>query len=116
MVLNKSEVLSSVDCKYEDIYVNEWDGEVRLWVLTAGERLVYESSFFSDGKVNFEKGNGPVELVALCMRDENGNRLFDDDHIDELKSKNATVISTIFEKCVKINWLDVKSVADVKKN
>jgi hypothetical protein len=113
MALSKSAILAAEDKKMIDHEVPEWGGSVKLRVMTGTERDRFESEFVG--------GNKSVEmvrakLVAKCLCDDDGKRLFTEQEIPELGEKSAAVLDRLFAECMKLNRFSKSDVDDLAKN
>lgn len=115
--LNKAEILAQDDLKYEDIQIPEWGGAwVRVRTLNASERDRFEASTVTRrGKsVTTNLENIRARLCLLCMVDENGERLFQEEDTFPLGGKSAAALDRIFTVAQRLNGLrdaDVEELA-----
>lgn len=112
-VLSKSAILSADDKKMVEQEVPEWGGSVMIRVMSGTERDRFESEFVG--------GNKSVEmvrakLVAKCLCDEDGNRLFSEQEIPQLGEKSAAVLDKLFSVCMKHNRFTKSDVEDMAGN
>jgi hypothetical protein len=117
--LNKSEILAIDDLKYEDIQIPEWDGAwVRVRSMQANERDRFESSTIQRNgkKVTTNWENIRARLCLLCLVDENGDRLFQEEDTFPLGGKNAAAMDRIFQAAQKLNGLRDEDVEELAKN
>lgn len=116
--LNKQQILSSKDLKTERVAVPEWGGDVIVRQITAADRDRFESSIHvGEGaarKTNSE--NLRARLCALCLVDENNERLFTDAEAAELGRKNAEVLDRLFDIAQRLNGMSKKEVDAAKKD
>lgn len=118
--LTREQIFSTPDCTYEEVFVPEWSGSVRLRSLTASELEAYQKS--NRGKVD-KQGNAQIlwegsatRLVVRCAVDQNGNRLFSDDDAYELERKSAAAVNRLFKKACELNGITEKEQEDIIKN
>ncbi|HYG73467.1 MAG TPA: hypothetical protein VEK08_00440 [Planctomycetota bacterium] len=95
------EQIVAVGLKREAVKIPEWETEVFIRRLACGEREELT------GKCKLAKEtNAPValdrELVAICLCDEKGERLFS---ADELKAIDGLVLKTLFEHAQRVNTI-----------
>lgn len=118
MLLNRDQILSADDLTYKDVEVPEWGGVVRVRVMTGAERGDFEQSIITGrGKnrdINFKNLRG--KLVARCLIDEDGERLFSDADIQALEEKSAAALSRVFDVCQRINGLTDSDVEELTEN
>jgi len=113
MALSKEAILAADDKKMVDFEVPEWGGPVKLRVMTGTERDRFESEFVG--------GNKSVEmvrakLVAKCLCDDRGQRLFAEKEIPELGEKSAAVLDRLFSECMKLNRFSKDDVENLAGN
>ena len=120
MFLSKEAILSADDKIIEEVEVSEWGGTVRLKSLTGAQRDKYEAAIVDmkgkDPKIKLE--DLKVRLLALCIVDEQGDRIFGDskEDLQALGSKNAKIINRLFERCQSICGMTTKDVEELEKN
>lgn len=117
--LNKAEILAQDDLKYEDVQVPEWGGAwVRVRTLQANERDRFEASTVErKGKsVTTNLENIRARLCLLCMVDENGDRLFQEEDTFPLGGKSAAALDRIFTVAQRLNGLRDEDVEELAKN
>jgi hypothetical protein len=114
-ILNRDAILTADDMKTIDIEVPEWGGDVRLRTLTGGERDKFESDMIDQrGKNNkMNLVNLRARLVALCAVDEGGKRMFGDNEVTKLGSKNAAVLDKLFTAAQKLNGMTQEDVEEL---
>jgi len=118
-MLTKEQILSAQDLEYQDVDVAEWGGNIRLWQLTVGDRDAFEESISkltASGKAEIIRENFRSKLVARCLGDEQGNRLFSDKEIAQLARKSAKVVDKLFMKCQEINGMSEEDEERFVKN
>lgn len=116
-LLSRDDILNADDRKLEEVQVPEWGGSVMIRTLSGKERDEYESGTLSvkNGKQveNFE--NFRARLVALCLVDEKGKRLFTARDIVTLGNKSAAALQRVYNKCQELNAVsdeDVESLVE----
>ena len=113
-MLTKEQILSSEDLTKEIVDVPEWGGEVYVRAMTGTERDAFEASIVKDGGTNL--ANIRAKLCALCMVDEDGNRLFIDGDVLALGKKSALALDRVFNAAQKLNGIAKDDVKDMVKN
>lgn len=117
--LNKAEILAQDDLKYEDVQIPEWGGAwVRVRTLQANERDRFEASTVQRNgkKVTTNLDNIRARLCLLCMVDENGERLFQEEDTFPLGGKSAAALDRIFTVAQRLNGLRDEDVEELAKN
>jgi len=113
-LLSKDQILGSTNRNYREVEVPEWGGPIRLSVMTSSERDAFESSLLEkDKKRGFQ--NLRARLVALCVVDEDGKRVFADADVAKLGEQPADVIGRLFDECRDINGFN-KETDDLEGN
>lgn len=117
-LLSKDQILSADDTQYEDVPVPEWGGEVRIRGLSGTEVDRYEQSVLRlrKGKQDLALMNATARLVAWCMIDEDGSRLFvNEDEVKELGKKSGVALQRCFDIAAKLSGLrpgDVEAMVE----
>lgn len=113
MALSKEAILSADDKKMVEYDVPEWGGNVKLRVMTGTERDRFESEFVNGNKsVDMVR----AKLVAKCLCDDKGQRLFSEGEIPQLGEKSAAVLDRLFAECMKLNRFSKEDVDDLAGN
>lgn len=113
MGLTREQILSTNDRPTVAVDVPEWGGTVYVRTMSGSDRAQFETLCagqpLATGKI-MEK------LVTFTVCDENGERIFNDDDVEELSKKNAGVILRIFQKAAELNALRETDVENIKGN
>ena len=116
--LNKQEILAKEDLKTEDVFVPEWGAWVKVRTLNASERDHFEAGTVQrNGKkttTNLE--NIRARLCLLCLVDENGERLFQEEDTYPLGGKSAAALDRIFTVAQRLNGLRDEDVEELAGN
>lgn len=107
-LLSRDAILGAVDVQVEDIEVPEWGGTVRIRGLSGTERDEYEAWIISGKGRNRDINlrNSRAKLVALCVVDEQGSRVFDPGDVAALGKKSAIALQRVFDKAAALSGLD----------
>lgn len=107
----KDQILAANDKPIEKLFVPEWNLDVYIQVISAGERLAIEDAY------NSKREKDIMSLtVAYCLCDENGNRIFDPKKdISLLSQKSANALLTIFKAASKLNKMREDDVDELEK-
>jgi len=124
MTLSKETIAGAKDLTFKDVKVPEWDGSVRVRVLTAKEEDDYEESIItmeeSEGVRHITPNltNAKAKLIARCLVDENGDPIFATVAEGEkvLGGKSASAINRIYRVAVKLNGLSKQDIEELVKN
>jgi len=116
-MLTKEQILTAQDLEYRDEKIPEWPDEngkpgiVRVWEITAEDKDAFEESISilkqvgKKMKAEINRQNYRAKLVARCLGDENGNRLFSEKEVIRLGRKSAKVIDRLFKICQELNGM-----------
>ena len=114
----REDLLKIVDLQTEDVWVPEWNSWVRVRGLNGAERDQFESSVVEmhGKKVVVKSENMRAKLVALCVVDESGGRLFSDRDVEALGQKSASALQRVFEVAQRLSGLTEADVEELEKN
>lgn len=117
-MLNKKAILAAQDIKSEMLHVPEWGGDVMVYGMTGSQRDEFEASIVEmKGKTQtMHMQNLRAKLCAMCIRDEDGRRMFDSDEVDELGAKSAQALQRIFDAAQRLSGLATEDVEKLAKN
>ena len=113
-MLNRQQILDCKDILSETVQVPEWDGEVLVQGLTLAEKDSWTECILSDGKVKMK--GATALLCALCMRDENGVRIFSSGDMDELDKKSAAALDRVFQVAQRLSGIGQEEIEETVKN
>lgn len=115
MTLSKDQILAAEDIPTKDVEVPEWGGSVRMRGLTGSERDAYESSLFQQRgeKRILRTENARARLVAMCIVDEDGERMFSDAEAKDLGRKSGKVLDRLFDEARKLSGLTAEDVEEL---
>jgi len=114
MALSKTDILNAKDANIATVAVPEWGGDVCIRVMSVGERDAYECEWL--GKQDKGVENFRSKLLARCLCDEDGNRLFTDAEVEELSKKSIHVMERLFKKAIEHNAIAQSDVEEAAKN
>lgn len=117
--LSKEDILRVDDRKVEEVHVPEWGGSVLVRSLSGRERDEFEASTMESkgGKTSQNLENFRAKLVALCVVDENGERLFQTRHeVAMLGTKSVAALQRIFNKCQELNGFSEEDVEELTES
>jgi len=97
--------LDDIKLRTKQLTVVEWGGDIIIRELTGTERDAYETSIFGttapvkgkDRQLNL--ANARARLVALCLIDENGARLYKDNEVYLLGKLPASGLDKVYDEC-----------------
>lgn len=118
--LGRDEILDYDDIKTEVVPVPEWgkNAAVRLKVLSAFERDAFEASTVTTkgGRQKPNLANLRARLVARCMVDADGNRVFESGDVARLGRKSSAALDRLFAKCQEINGFSEKDIEELTED
>ena len=113
-LLSKAQITSADDRKWEDVCVPEWGGTVRLLALSGTDREAWELSTMVMGPNGSVQRRNLVDarakLLAKCLIDEDGHRLFTDKEVKDLSAKSGAVIDRLFDIARRMSGLGKDAV------
>lgn len=112
--LTAEQIRAARDYLIEPLDVPKWGGTVYLRSLSLRDARVFQQVSVSAAEGTFTTDD-MVKVVAVCLCDEHGTRLFGDEAIDELAAKDLDVIRQLFDKAVVVIGLSKQGVDDEKK-
>lgn len=118
MLLTKEAILAADDLVTEDVAVPEWGGTVRVRAISGAERDAFEQAIVTrKGKnVTTNLANIRAKLVAICVVDESGQRLFGDKDVLLLGTKSAAALDRVFTVAQQLAGLTDKDVDELAEN
>ncbi len=114
--LSRDVILGVRDRKTEEVYVPEWEGSVLIQGMTGTDRDKFEAEiveFTPEGKrKGFNLEHVRARLVARCLVDEGGQRLFSDSKADleALGSKSAQAIDLLWEVASRLSGVGARDI------
>lgn len=108
------DAIDDLKVKMVEVSVPEWGGSVYLRPMTVRELDEYSNAVVrakDKGLADFRS-----RLVAYCLCDANGVRLFSDDEVEALARRNAVVVNRLYEACDALNDITPKKVEEVGGN
>jgi hypothetical protein len=118
MSLTREQILAADDLPRERVAIKSWGGEVYIRSFTGEERDVFEESLLdrSNGDVKRTLANFRAKLVALCLVNDQGQRLFTAEQAEELGRKNGAILDQLAATAQKLNGLSAGDVENLTKN
>lgn len=116
MLLTHAEIMGANDLVSEIVPVPEWGGDVRVRTLTGAERDAFEMAVFTMRQKAGTAINIRALLVALCVVDDEGKRLFSERDAVQLGAKSAKALDRVFSVAQRLNGLTTADVEELGKN
>ena len=114
-MLTRDQILKQKDRKTETVKVPEWGGEVIVSAMSGTDRDSFEAGIVTaDGKTDLK--NMRAKLVAACVVDEKGNRLFQPADIEALGGKSASALDRIAKVAQRLNRLGDAQLEELQGN
>lgn len=117
--LSKDDILGAKDNALVPVHVPEWGGQVFVRPMSGSDRDHWEQRFQEDGPrlATDPKDNVRASLLALCVVDSEGNRLFtSEEDVDALGKKALRPITRLYDAIVKANSLSATDIEDLEGN
>ena len=116
--ITKADIVAFNDLKSETIEVPEWGGSVTIRRMTGGERDAYEADIFESkgAQLQLKRENFRAKLIARCLVDDNGERMFSDGEIAALSKKSAAALDRLFAACQRLNGMTGAEQEKIEKN
>jgi len=110
-LLGRDAILAAADLPERTVAVPAWGGMVRVRGLTAREVLRWQAAY-----EDAEPWRRILGLVALCIVDGTGARLFTEADLEALAGKSPAAIRQVFDRCLEVNGLDAQATESAAKN
>lgn len=116
-LLTKDQFLKIDNRQFKVVQLNQFgiEGEVRLATMSSQARDNWEFSMV-DKKGQPLTENFRAKLVAACIVDDKGVQMFTPDEVNQLASKDASIISFLYDHCLELNKMDMKEIEKEAKN
>ena len=124
--LTRDAILAKDDIQIEELEVPQWGGIVRVRGMSGTERDAFEKArsreIPSGSRAARRAGNTTTELirenirahlVAWCVIDDSGNRVFSDDDIPSLNAKSGAALERIVEVAMRLSGMGDDDVEDL---
>lgn len=114
--LSADDIMAVDDRQWEDKFIPEWGGTVRVRGLQGNERDKFEASLMdSKGRARVE--NGRAKLAQLCLVDaKTGQLLFSKEQITALGRKSSAALQRVFELAQKLSGLTDEDMEELEGN
>lgn len=116
-MLTKDQILTAQDLKTEVVEVPEWGGTVRVSEMSGQDYAAFvETAFPGEDADKGQAKHFASTLVAFCVVDEAGERIFSVSDIDALARKSKTALERVFEVADRLNVITKKAREAAEKN
>lgn len=116
--INRADIEKAADLPTEAVLVPEWGGEVLVRGLNGTDKdqfLAETMKKGGDGKA-LDYKDITARLVARCLVDEAGERLYSDDEIGALGRKSGAVLGRLFKVAQRLSGLEEQAAEAAEKN
>lgn len=108
MYLSRDDILKAEDNGTEEVEVPEWGGTVLVRGMTGRERDEFETSMMErgrGGRMVPNPANTRAKVVARCVVDDEGKRLFTAADVAALGDKGGAAIDRVFEVAARLSGM-----------
>lgn len=114
-LLTREAILGAQDLKSQDVDVPEWNGTVRVRMMTGAERDAIGAKLLgADNKPDMMRYR--LLLVAACMVGEDGAALFGPDEVEQLAAKSSIALDRVFRAADALNDASNAAVESARSN
>lgn len=115
--LTKDQILAAHDLETRAVEVKAWGGKVNVSELSADASAAFAAATFDEDGNQIRDGKSwKVKLVAACVVDDEGKRLFSDEDVAALGAKSNSAIAKLYEAAAELNGFGPKAKEDAEKN
>lgn len=113
--LTKDQILAADDLRTEKVAVPEWGGDVYIRQMSGREQDKFEAECRG-------KNGGPnlinmrARMVAACLVDSEGKKLFTDEDVIKLSNKSGSVLNRLIDKIGELNRITGEDLEKIAKN
>ena len=111
----RSKILAANDQPLEQVELPEWGITAFVRTMRAGERDAWEQEMIGKGEGE-RRENLRASLVARCLVDSSGQRVFADADVVALSAKAAGPVDRAFAVATRLNGLSQNDVEELEKN
>ena len=120
-MLTREQILASNSATEKRVFVEEWGGEVRLMSPSALEIVMWRDKHYSEAngaaRTASDEVKAGLELVTLCLVDENGDRMFTVNGTEEISQviRRSETLQVLADACGELTNLTTRT-EDLAKN
>jgi hypothetical protein len=111
-MLSAEDILAACDLKSEVVEVPEWDGSIRIAVMSGLAR----DAFMTATAGGVQVSEFQAQLLALTLVNDAGVALFQTQQVAALQGKNKDVLDRLGAKAMTINGIGKKAAEEIAKN
>jgi hypothetical protein len=116
LILSKDEILSKLHRRIETVHVEEFGGDVLFREMSIRERSDFNKRVFAEVDDKTTPLNFVVALVATTLCDEQGNRLFTEEDVENLRDQSELNLLVLVEHAKRVNGLGKPAIEEAEKN
>ncbi len=117
--LSRDAILGVRDLRTEEVYVPEWEGTVLVQGMTGTQRDRFEAEVLRlspEGKrMGLNLDSMRAKLVARCIVDDEGQRLFSDADIEVLGGKSSQAIDRVYAVAARLSGIGPGDVEELSQ-
>lgn len=117
-LLSRADILKPRPLPAETVHVPDWGGDVVVRTLSGAERDAFEAANLQgrgrNQRVNLH--NLRARLVALCVVDADGKRVFSDEDAEALGRQSARALDQVFAVASRLNGISEGDLEELEKN
>jgi hypothetical protein len=116
-LLSRDALLQAKALPRERVYIKELGGEVIIQGMTGKQRDEWESSLVKQrrNRRELDTRNVRARLVARCMVNDDGSRMFSDEEADQLGDIRVDVLGHLFEVAQRLSGVTDEDVDELGK-
>jgi len=116
--LTATQILDQPTLVIEELEVPEWNGKIRVKMLSAKERDDFEASTveFKNGQQKPNIANLRARLLQLAVVDENGRRVFTKNDVKVIGDLPAAGVQRVFNKIQEMSAISDSDLDDLAED
>ena len=118
-IVNRNALLKLCERRYIDLELADAGITVRIQSLSEKEKSTYETRLIAKsgrGILRERLQDATRRLIALCLVDENNDRIFLDSDVDKIGELDSFVSSKIYDACQEHCGFNKGDIQDAVKN
>lgn len=116
-LLSRDALLQATTLPRERVFIKELGGEVIIQGMTGKQRDAWESSLVKQrrNRRSLDTQNVRARLVARCLVNDDGTRMFSDEEADQLGDIRVDVLGHLFEVAQRLSGVTNEDVDELGK-
>ena len=118
-IANRNALLKLCERRYIDLELADAGITVRIQSLSEKEKSTYETRLIAKsgrGILRERLQDATRRLIALCLVDENNDRVFSDSDVNQIGEMDSFVSSRIYDACQEHCGFNKGDISDAVKN